>query len=303
MYNKMKEELWWLYDIIALVAVVLCCWLSARKGIFRGAIVLIGCILGVALAFPVSSSVSESIYKTVVRDNNVKTLDKSLGEVEVSEYLVKALENMGYNVIVSGEKLNAILDSDKDIDEQIYKYLNNINGKKVDNEENFRVNLYGAYAEAISDIFSDDIGVYAMKTAENKIRTGKTDAGNILKMMRVGENRRDIAEIIADDYINDAYITVIKLVAFMILFAVMLVIGILTANSLSGGIRDVDLSTGAKIGGGICGLFTGVMVILFIAVLVKLCIVMGSNQELFFNNNAIDKTYIFRYAYNIADKL
>ena len=299
----MKEELWWLYDIIAVVAIVLCCWLSARKGIFRGAIVLIGCIVGVALAFPISSSVSKSIYKTVIRDNNVKTLNKSLGEVEVSAYLGKALENMGYNVLVNGEKLNDILDSDKDIDEQIYKYLNNINGKKVDNEENFRVNLYGAYAEALSDIFSKDISVYAMKTAENKICNGKTDVGNLLKMMREGENRRDIAEIIADDYINDAYITIIRLVAFVVFFALMLIIGILTANSLSGGMRDVDLSTGAKISGGICGLFTGVTVIFVIAVFLKLYVVMGSNQELFFNNNAIDKTYIFRYAYNIADKL
>ncbi|MCM1314707.1 MAG: hypothetical protein NC205_01150 [Prevotella sp.] len=299
----MKEEFWWLYDIIAVVAVVLCCWLSAKKGVFRGAIVLISCIIGVTMAVPVSAAVSESIYKTVVRDNNVKTLDKSLGEVEVASYLGKALENMGYNVLVNGGKLNDILDSDKDIDEQIYKYLNNINGKKVDNEENFRVNLYGAYAEAISDIFSKDISVYAMKTAENKICNGKTDAGNLLKMMRDGENRRDIAEIIADDYINDAYITVIRLVACAVFFALVLVIGILTANSLSGSMRDVDLGTGAKIGGGICGLFTGVAVVFVIAVLAKLYVVMGSNQELFFDNNTIDKTYIFRYAYNIANKL
>ncbi|MDE6832632.1 MAG: hypothetical protein K2J39_00060 [Ruminococcus sp.] len=299
----MKEELWWLYDVISVMAVIICCWLSARKGIFRGAIVLISCITGVTLAVPLSSSISESIYKTVIRDNNVKTLDKSLGEVEVSAYLGKALENMGYNIIVKSEKLNEILDSDKDIDTQLYNYLNNINGKKVDNEENFRINLHGAYAEAISDIFSKDISVYAMKTAENKIRAGNMDTGNLLKMMRNGENRKDIAEIIADNYINDAYITVIRLVACAVFFAVMLVIGILTAHSLSGSMRDVDLTTGAKTGGGICGFFTGLSVIFIIALLVKLNIVMGSNQELFFDNNAIDKTYIFRYAYNIADKL
>lgn len=299
----MKEEFWWLYDVIAVAAVIFCCWLSARKGIFRSAIALISCIIGVAFAVPVSAAVSESIYKTIVRDNNVKTLDKSLGEVEVASYLGNALENMGYNVIVNGEKLNAILDSDKELDEQIYKYLNNINGKKVDNEENFKVNLYGAYSDTLNGIFNKDIGVYAMKTAENKIREGKTDVGNLLKMMRNGENRRDIAEIIADDYINDAYITVIRLVACAVIFAIAIAIGILTANSLSGGMRDVDLSTGAKVGGGICGIFTGVAVVFIIAVIARLCAVMGSNQELFFDNNTIDKTYIFRYAYNIAYKL
>lgn len=299
----MKEEFWWLYDVIAVAAVALCCWLSARKGIFRSAIALISCIVGVALAVPVSAAVSESIYKTVVRDNNVKTIDKSLGEVEVAAYLGNALENMGYNVFVNGEKLNAILDSDKELDGQLYTYLNNINGKKVDNEENFNVNLRGAYAETLNSIFNKDISLYAMKTAENKIRTGNTDVGNLLKMMRSVENRHEIAEIIADDYINDAYITVIRLVACAVIFAAALAIGILTANSLSGGMRDVDLSTGAKVGGGICGIFTGAAVVFIIAVIAKLCVVMGSNQELFFANNTIDKTFIFRYAYNIADKL
>ncbi|MDE6034426.1 MAG: CvpA family protein [Ruminococcus sp.] len=299
----MKEELWWLYDIIALSALIVGCWISGRKGIFRSAIVLIGGIIGITFAFPVSESIGKNLYKTLIRDNNVKTLDKSLGDVEISEYLGKALENMGYNVIVSDKKLNEILDSDGDIDTQIYKYLNNINGKKVDNENNFRDKLYGAYAETLSDIFSGDISLYAMKTAENKILTGKTDTGNLIKMMRDGNNRKDVAEIIADNYISNAYIKIIRLIAFVILYAFILIIGILTANSLSGGMRDVDVGTGSRIGGGVCGFFTAVTVIFILSVILKLYVVMGSNQELFFDNNAIDKTYIFGYAYNIADKL
>lgn len=297
------EQFWWLYDIIAVAAFVLCIFLSARKGIFKSAIALIGCIFGVVLAVPVSSAVSESIYKTVVRDNNVKTLDKSLSEVEVSMYLASALEKLDYNVVVNPAKLDEILESDKDPDEQIYKYLNNINGKKVDTEENFRDNLNIAYAEVIKSIFKKDLGGYAIETASHKIREGKTDAGNLIKMMKHGENRRDIAEIIADDYINDAYITVIRLVAYTAVFAIIFIIGILTAHSLSGSQRDVDTGAGSRVAGGICGAVMGVAAVLVIAVLVRLWIVMGSDENLFFDNKAIDKMYIFRYAYDIAYKL
>lgn len=297
------EQFWWLYDAIAVVVVLLCIFLSARKGIFKSAITLISCILGIAVAMPMSSAVSESIYKTVVRDNNVKTLDKSLGEVEVSMYLADALEKLDYNVIVNSAKLDEILESDKDPDEQIYKYLNNINGKKVDTEENFRDNLNIAYAEVIKSIFKKDLGSYALETASHKIREGKTDAGNLVKMMKNGENRKKVAEIIADDYINDAYITVIRLVAYTAVFAIIFIIGILTAHSLSGSQRDVDIGTGARVAGGICGAVTGVAMVLIIAVLVRLWVVMGSNENLFFDNKAIDKMYIFRYAYDIAYKL
>ena len=299
----MLEQFWWLYDLIAVVAVILCIYLSARKGMFKSAIVLIGCIIGIVISVPMSSAVSESIYKTVVRDNNVKTLDKSLGEVEISIYLANALEKLDYNVVVNPKKLDEILESDKDTDEQIYKYFNNINGKKVDNEENFRDNLNIAYAEVIKKIFSKDLSSYALETASYKIRGGKTDAGNLIKMMKNGENRKKVAEIIADDYINSAYITVIRLVAYIAFFAIIFIIGILTANSLTGSHRDVDISTGSHIGGGICGAFMSVAVVFVIAVLIKLYVVLGSNQELFFDNNTIDKTYIFRYAYNISNKL
>ncbi|MDE6538566.1 MAG: hypothetical protein K2K66_00100 [Ruminococcus sp.] len=299
----MIEQFWWLYDLIAVVAVILCIYLSARKGIFKSAITLIGCIIGILISVPMSSAVSESIYKTVVRDNNVKTLDKSLGEVEISIYLASALEKLDYNVIVNSAKLDEILESEKDTDEQIYKYLNNINGKKVDNEENFRDNLNIAYAEVIKNIFSKDIGSYALETASYKIRSGKKDAGNLIKMMKNGENRKKVAEIIADDYINDAYITVIRLVAYTAFFAIIFIIGILTANSLSGSQRDVDVGTGSRVAGGICGAVTGVAVVFIIAVLVRLYVVMGSDETLFFDTKTIDKMYIFRYAYDIAYKL
>lgn len=289
--------------MIAVVAVVLCIFLSARKGIFKSAIALIGCIFGIAVAVPMSSAVSESIYKTVVRDNNVKTLDKSLGEVEISAYLANALEKLDYNVIVNSAKLDDILESDKEPDEQIYKYLNNINGKKVDTEENFKDNLNTAYAEVLKSIFSKDISSYALETASHKIMSGKTDAGNLIKMIKNVENRKEVAEIIADDYINDAYITVIRLVAYTAFFAIIFIIGILTSHSLTGSQRDVDVSTGSRVAGGICGAVTGVAVVFIIAVLVRLWAVMGSNENLFFDIKAIDKMYIFRYAYDIAYKL
>lgn len=287
----------------AVAAVLVCLYLCGKKGIFKSAVTVVGCIVGLLLAVPLSSAVSESIYKTVIRDNNIKKLDKSLIDVEVSSYLGNALENMGYSVIVSTEKIDQILESDKDVDDQLYKYLNNINGKVVDNEVNFHTNLNECYSKVMEKLISADLTKYAVETAAMKIREGKTDFGSLLKMIKSGEQRNESAKIIADDYTADAYRNVIRLLVCVIMFVVIFIISLLTAKSLTGSQREVDESTGSHIAGSVCGIFTGVAVVFMMAVAVRLYVVMGSNEMLFFNNEAIDKTFIFRYAYDIASEL
>lgn len=287
----------------AVATVLVCLYLCGKKGIFKSAVTVISCIVGLLVAVPASGAVSDSIYKMVIRDSNIKKLDKALIDVEISSYLGNALENMGYSVIVSTEKIDGILDSDKEIDEQLYKYLNNINGKVVDNDVNFRKNLNECYSEVMEKLISADLSKYAVETASRKIMDGGTDFGNLLKMIKNDEQRKEVAQIIADDYTADAYKNVIRLLVCFIFFVILFVIGLLTARSLTGSQREVDESTGSHIAGAVCGIFTGVTVVFIIAVAIRLYVVMGNNEMLFFNNEAIDKTYIFRYAYDIASEL
>lgn len=287
----------------AVATVLVCLYLCGKKGIFKSAVTVISCIVGLLVAVPASGAVSDSIYKMVIRDSNIKKLDKALIDVEISSYLGNALENMGYSVIVSTEKIDGILDSDKEIDEQLYKYLNNINGKVVDNDVNFRKNLNECYSEVMEKLISADLSKYAVETASRKIMDGGTDFGNLLKMIKNDEQRKEVAQIIADDYTADAYKNVIRLLVCFIFFVILFVIGLLTARSLTGSQREVDESTGSHIAGAVCGIFTGVAVLFIIAVAIRLYVVMGNNEMLFFNNEAIDKTYIFRYAYDIASEL
>ncbi len=299
----METQFWWFYDVIAVVVVAISLYIGGRKGILKSAVTFISCILGILLAVPMSSAVSESIYKTTIRDSNISKLDKSLIDVEISSYLGNSLENMGYNVIVNTEKIDEILSSDKDVDEQLYKYLNNINGKVVDNEVNFRTNLNECYSAVMEKLISEDMSKYAVATASRKIIEGGTDFGNLLKMIKTGEQRKEVAKIISDDYVADAYRNVIRLLVCLIVFVVVFIIGLLTAKSITGGQRESYESTGSHIAGGVCGIFSGAGILFMIAVILRLYSVMGNNEMLFFSNKAIDKTFIFRYAYNIASNL
>lgn len=299
----METQLWWIYDIITLAVISICIYLCGKKGIFKSAVVFISCIIGLLIAIPISGSISENIYKITIRENNINKINKSITGIEISSYLGNAIENMDYNVIVNTQKIDTILESENELDEQLYIYLNNINGKVVDNETNFKNNLYECYCEVLEEIVSKDLSKYAIEIACQKIKSGETDFGNLLKMIKEGSQFKEVSQIIADDYTSDAYKNIIRVLSCTIISTIILITGILTAKSLSGSRREIDESTGSHIIGGVCGIFSGMTIVFIIALILRLYAIAGNNETLFFNNKSIDKTLIFSYAYDIASKL
>ena len=294
----MGTQLWWLYDVVAVAIFLVCIYLSGRKGIFKSLITAVGCILSVFISVSISGTIADTLYKTTVRDGNINKLEKTLIDVDISSDMKNALEEMGYSVIVNTKRLDEILDSDKNLDEQLYKYMNNINGKVVDDEESFQKALNVCYASVMKKLISGDMSKYAVETASRKIIDGKTDFGSLIRQIKDGDKRKDTAKIISDDYVADAYKNVIRLVVILISFALIFIITLLTVKAMTEGQMQTENSTGSYIAGGACGIITGAIIVFISAVIVKLCAIMGDNEMLFFGNEAIEKTYIFRYAYN-----
>ena len=89
----------------------------------------------------------------------------------------------GYNGLsVNSAKIEAIYKSDaskKSYDEQIYSYVNSVNGKEVDRKEAFLEKLHKGYAEVVKDIVSAKLSKYAAEYAAREIekelvkRTGR----------------------------------------------------------------------------------------------------------------------------------
>ena len=294
----MGVQLWWFYDVLAVAVLLICIYLSGKKGVFKSVITSVGCVVGAVIAVSVSGAVSDSLYKTAVRDGNISKLEKTLIDTDISSYMGNALEGMGYNVVVSTKKLDEIFDSDKDIDEQLYRYMNNINGKVVDDEENFQKNLLECYATVMRKLISDDVSRYAVETASAKITDGKADFGSLVRQIKDSDKRKDTARIISDDYIADAYKNVIRLVVIVVLSVIIFIITVLTVRAVTAGQTETENSKGSNILGGIFGIITGAVILFVISVLLRLYCVTGDNETLFFNNEAVEKTYIFRYVYD-----
>ena len=214
-----NEELWWLYDVIAAVIVIINARQQAQKrGLVKAAFHLIGCILAVVLAFSISGSVSGSIYKNTIRSSNIdkiyESMDSDYFMTECSNYL----ESLDYNIVVKKEKLDRYLNSGTDIDNSLVKYINNINGKKVDNDAVLLKKIHEGYAKVIQKIVGNKLSKYAAASAAEILRDTKTNIDDFAPLVCASEGGYKAgATYIANNYIAKAYQDIIKLFIFTII--------------------------------------------------------------------------------------
>ena len=295
--NNMGSQFWWFYDVIVVAAVLVCMFVTAKKGLMRAAISLVGYALSIGIALSASSSVANSFYEGSIRASNIKKLDYNISNGDFYSDFANYLDNLGYDLSVDSVRLEKICTSEKDIDGSIYEYLNNINNRVVDPEGIFMDKLHEGYASLISGLVSKQLSEYSAEYAAEQIRKKPSTIYKYMRLVREPDFKEPAAEYIVDSYLEKPYKTQIRLVCLMLLMIVFIIIT-LFIETVANKKDHIEDSIVTKTMSGLIGVFKGAVIVFLIAVMVRLYVVLGSNKMLFFNHEAIDNSYIFKYVYN-----
>lgn len=297
----MGSQFWWFYDIIAAAAILVMVFLSGRRGIFKSLLHFAGYFLAVIIAFSLSSSISDGLYKNSVRNSNVKKIEKSVNStdfiIEVKNHIE---EEYNFSGEIDYETLQEIYTEKNtfgySFDKQIYQYVSSIYANKIGNENIFYEKLHKGYADIISSIVSEHLLVYAGETAFRTLSDKPQQMNELIPLLLEPEDRSGAAEYIADKYTAKPYKSLIRLISFLAIIVLAVAVTVFLTNTT---FRTPGFqSLGSHIGGGLVGVLLGAVVVVFIAACVRLNVICGEDKMLFFNNEAIDKTYLFRHIYN-----
>jgi hypothetical protein len=100
-----------------------------------------------------------------------------------------------------------------------------------------------------------------------------------------------------------AYNIIGRLVSYLVIFAV-IALGLLLGINAFFSHKEVDaIGVVSHVAGGIFGLFTAAGIVFAIAVWVRVSAITGNNEMLFFNNDVVEKSYLFKYFYDFAMKM
>ncbi|MCM1132359.1 MAG: hypothetical protein NC340_02700 [Ruminococcus flavefaciens] len=297
----MGTEFWWFYDVIAVAVLLVCIFLAGKKGFLRGTFTAISCAVAMFVSFAVSGTVSQELYKNTIRSSNVRKIEKNLRSDTFTLKYADYLENMGYFIKVSTEKLEDVFEADGDLDRNLCNYINNINARKAEENESVLLEkVREGYAVVISDIITQSLNKFAGETAGNEIRNDSSGMQELILLMLDKESLHNASVYIADNYTAKAYGTIFRLTGFVLIYIAVYLILLAVINSFTGRRERSPESTVSHISGGFMGIITGGIMIFAVAVVIRLWAIMGSNEMLFFNNDVVDRTFIFRYFYDLT---
>lgn len=299
----MGSHYWWFYDVIVAAVALVCIFIGSRKGVMKGVFSFVAVAVAAVLSFVISITIGDTVSSGLVCESNAKKIAETIEEDTFINKYVDYLENMGYSVDVDRNKLETALAAEEDMEKAVAFYLNSVNGHALDKEEVLIEKMHEGYAEIISKIVEGSLNKFsALKTKE--IISEKPEMMlELIPMICDEESIYDGAFYISENFAAPAYNIIGRLVSYLILFVV-LGLGFICGINAFFSRREVEaISAVSHFAGGVFGLFTAVFVIFAIAVWVKISAITGNNEMLFFNNDAVEKTYVFKYFYDFVMKI
>ncbi|MBE6860434.1 MAG: CvpA family protein [Ruminococcus sp.] len=297
----MGTEFWWIYDIAIIAIVVIIMFLSAKKGSSKKVMIVIGCMLSLVLAGTMNKSVSGFVYKNAFERSTPKSVNKAFEDFDVVEEYEKIINELDYNVKLNYGKLEKIITTEDNLHKKLYSYVCNINGIVVDTEENFTEAINTGFANMIYEKLSLQLPTYALKEV-NKIADDSESVKELSRMLYVEPDEplpKEIGTHIGDEYIKPTILSIIKLAAFVILYVLIMILSRFIAMYINNTGAIPMMGRGESVGGAVFGFIHALVDIAVITYAVKFFVIIGEGEMLVFNEATIDKTYIFKYIYDL----
>lgn len=299
----MGTQFWWFYDVIAGAILLICMFLAGRKGFAKGFIFAVSCVIAAAAAYAVSGPVAESVCKSTIASSNASKINQQLDDEAFTSKSIENLQNMGYSVKIDKDKYFAALSKSEEYDKAIANYLNNVNSRPIETDEDVLVGkIHEAFSKVVEDIVSSSLSKYAGISAGRNVLDKPESVGELLRIIEEENSTKPASEYISENYVTSAYVTLFTLGIFIGIFAALALFFVLVINALAGKKEHTQVSAVSHIAGGLIGIIPAAAFILLAAVIVRLNTLAGSNEMLFFNNTAVEKTYVFKYFYDFVSK-
>lgn len=295
----MNGNTWFIFDGIAAVVLIVFIIITIKRGLIKGIVSCVGFVLAAVIAITTSSAIAAPLYGTASRTANYNELKKQLTGDTIVDMLASEMESTEYNLSVSHEKLRKVLEKSDDLDKDLYKFANNINGKKVAEESEFTETIHKAYSNIIEDIISKHLSKYAAKCAAEKVLEKPSSFTKLVPLMLDDEDQKESIDYICDNFLEEPYTSSFRLIAMIALMAVVLIFSLILAGAI-GRNDTMEPGLGRHLFCAVLGIIKGAVIVFGIALLIRTSAVYGTNTKLMTEYPAIDKTYVFKYVYDFV---
>lgn len=298
----MDTQFWWAYDAAAAAVVAVIIYLSAKKGFSKTIFTTLGCIISLVFAITLSESASDAIYRSAVKSGNIKSVRRSLEDVQITSKFRVFLENQGYNITVNESRLQSILAESENMQDDLFKYACNINDKEVDEKETFIQKVNSGFFDIFHEMLSHELPEYLLSDLSlmnDDSRLTQQAVQMVVRLEMIDDIPQETVDYLENTFIQNRASEICRFAAFSIIYILLMLVIRLFANIITAMLDIPSVGAAEQPLGAVMGIIRAVLFLIAAAAFVKFLVIIGDEKMMFFNQKSIDKTIVFKYIYNL----
>lgn len=301
----MNTQWRWVLDAATIIIFVYVLYSNGKRGLAKVLLPNIGYAIAAILTSLLAAGAAPALYETVARPSNITAIETANKKIDIAQLYTDAIMEADYGVNCTRDQISAQLRIDKNeehskpFDVRLYDYVNHLNGASIGiPQETFSNDMcryfvahYGAeLAERLPRYVREEFKAMTANNLE-EVR-GVTDA-----LARVG-SAEAAAEYVEDRFGTRPTTEVLRIFVYLILFSILMVFVLILAAMLQNKVfinvtREQDHLMGA-----VLGILESCAMIILLTMAVRLLVQLGGGEFFCFNDEAIEKTMVFRTLYN-----
>lgn len=282
-----------IFDIGALVVVLVFLILNIVRGFSKTYISVIGYVVAIIVGGIAGDGISETVYDSILRGQNVQNVQEALENVDVSKAITERIKVETYGVSLSANKLAKVATSA----DSMYRAINTGNSELLSSDK-IRELVTESVEESLSDTMKSTIPSSAVDYMLNTMYS--SDSGLYSTLPSLLSEDRESAEYIEDSFVRPVVVYIIKMAIFLVLFfIIMVIVKVISKHVENSSTTPIMSHTADRVLGGIFGIVEAGIILILAIVVLKWQVFVHVDTSTILNDSVVQNTKLFKYIYNI----
>lgn len=293
----MASDLFWFYDALALGILLITLYIGAKRGLMKSVVLIVLTVLSIVISWFGAEIASPIIYDELIKEHVANGLTQSSESTDPVRVTSEAISEGDYGVEISDSDIEGIIESDGNFFSSLTDELKK-NGAAESSDE-IQTEVKGAVAEKmLVSLLGDFVQPSTIADILESFR-GTTDGISDVLSIFISGNKEATATATEEMIIAPVIKGILKVIVFILLLLILkLIIGPISDLFKSVNKIPVIGPVNALLGGAL-GAVEGAIVVYIIALVVRMAIYFTEGSLMFINTDTIEKTYIFKWFYDI----
>lgn len=302
----MASNMWWFFDLTVLMLIAGFVFIGYTRTLGKTLILLAGCVVALSASLIVDSIIADAIYSSSIRDNLREGTENVINQYKTYEDAEKALEAAFPGLGLEPSEVSVVIDAGGEgiVDAFAELIAQKHNAYKDITPSQVNQALVGGYENSLFEMLRESVPSFAVRdfsaelSADNQ-KLSRVISAFAMKSVIADEKEIDSAEYLEASYFASSIVALIRIVAFLTLFFIILTLMKIISMSFQR-LESFDIQKHPSMAAAIVySIGEGLLVAFIVAVIVRGIIYAADDELIFLNEVTVGKTIIFKYIYNL----